>query len=76
MRLRHRHPNKVSDNVAVVRGFMSDEVELVSAFADDDRAQMIVSALAAIAHPDFALVDRDSLENAGRPIPLDGYVAA
>ena len=76
MRLRHRHPNKVSDNVAVVRGFMSDEVELVSAFADDDRAQMIVSALAAVAHPDFALIDRDSLENAGRPIPLEGYVAA
>jgi ketosteroid isomerase-like protein len=76
MRLRHRHPNKVSDNVAVVRGFMSDEVELVSAFADDDRAQMIVSALAAVAHPDFALIDRDSLENAGRPIPLAGYVTA
>ena len=76
MRLRDRHPNKVSDNVAVADGFMSDEVELVSAFADDDRAQTIVSALAAVAHPDFALIDRDSLENAGCPIPLQGYVAA
>ena len=76
MRTRRRHTDEVSHNVAVVRAFMTESVELVSAFADDRRAQQIESALAAVAHPDFELIDRDSLEHAGRSIPLEGYVAA
>jgi ketosteroid isomerase-like protein len=70
------HTDEVSHNVAVVRAFMTESVELVSAFADDRRAQQIEAALAAVAHPDFELIDRDSLEHAGRSIPLEGYVTA
>jgi ketosteroid isomerase-like protein len=65
-----------SHNIRVVRAFMTERVELVSAFGDDRSACRIESALAAVAHPEFELIDRDSLEFAGRAISVDGYVAA
>jgi ketosteroid isomerase-like protein len=74
--MRARQTNSNSPNVSVVRSFMSDSVELVSAFRNDRRAERIEAALAAVAHPDFALVDRASPEFAGRAIPIHGYVEA
>jgi hypothetical protein len=64
------------DNVDVVRAFMSGPRDLVRAFADEEGARRIEAALAAVAHPEFELIDRDSLESAGRPIPLEGFVTA
>ena len=76
MRTQRTQTEHESHNVRVVRAFMTERVELVSAFGDDRSARRIESGLAAVAHPEFELIDRDSLEFAGRAIPLDGYVAA
>jgi hypothetical protein len=64
------------NNVAVVRAFMSGARDLVAMFADEASARRIETGLASVADPAFELIDRDSLESAGRPIPLVGFVAA